>query len=44
MQPVKPDTTKLDPTAAWPFGANAEPVSEAQDLAEFLNQAEEAPL
>lgn len=44
MQPVKPDTTKLDPTAAWPFGANAEPMTEAEQDAEFVKSAEEAPL
>lgn len=41
MQPV--ETTKLDPTAAWPFGA-VEPVSDAEQLAEFLSKAEEAML
>lgn len=43
MQPVKPDTTKLDPTAAWPFGA-VEPMTEAEQDAEFVKNAEEAPL
>jgi hypothetical protein len=43
MQPVKPDVTKLDPSQAWPFGA-ADPLTEAEQLAEFLNEAEEAPL
>ncbi len=43
MQPVKPETTKLDPNAAWPFGA-VEPQTEAEQLAEFLNEADEAPL
>jgi hypothetical protein len=41
MQPV--DTTKLDPNAAWPFGA-AEPQTEAEQLAEFIANAEESPL
>jgi hypothetical protein len=44
MQPVKPDTTKLDPSQAWPFGANAETLTEAEQLAEFIANAEEAPL
>jgi hypothetical protein len=44
MHPVKPDTTKLDPSAAWPFGANGTPVNEAEELKEFLDNAEEAPL
>lgn len=26
---TKPDTTKLDPSQAWPFGANGTPVDEA---------------
>jgi len=44
MNPTKPDTTKLDPSAAWPFGANGTPVDEAEELKEFLNEAEGAPL
>lgn len=43
MNPTKPDTTKLDPTAAWPFGA-VEPVTEADMDAEFVKNAEESPL
>jgi len=35
MKPTKPDTTKLDPSHAWPFGANAEPQTEAEQLAEY---------
>jgi hypothetical protein len=42
MLPV--DTTKLDPFQAWPSGANAEPQTEAEQLAEFLKNSEEAML
>jgi len=43
MSPVNPGTTKLDPTAAWPFGA-VDLQTEAEQLAEFLRNSEEAPL
>ncbi len=44
MQPVKPDTTKLDPSAAWPFGANGTPVDEAEELKELSEKLGESPL
>jgi len=43
MNSIKPDTTKLDPSQAWPFGAVA-PQTEAEQIAEFIANAEEAPL
>jgi hypothetical protein len=43
MQLVKPDVTKLDPMQAWPFGA-VDPLTEAEQLAEFLRNSEEAML
>ena len=38
-----PDTTKLDPSLAWPFD-RIEPLTEAEQLAELLDTTEEAPL
>lgn len=43
MNQAKPDTTKLDPNQAWPFG-QSEPVSEAEQLRELAEQLGESPL
>ena len=38
-----PDTTKIDPSLAWPFDL-IEPMTEKELQAEFLATIEEAPL